>query len=132
MNKIKVGDIMKQINTPDEIISVDINDNIKQAVEKIIQKEVHRIIVKRNNNPEKILRVTDIDVKHLNEPIKQIFDKLDRVNIISIDDDIEKIISTQDSQPVSIVYDKLKPVGIITPSDISRYIKKQNVQDEIN
>ena len=38
MNKIKVGDIMKQINTPDEIISVDINDNIKQAVEKIIQK----------------------------------------------------------------------------------------------
>lgn len=124
VKSIKVRDIMNRINKPDDIISVDISDTIKTAAEKIITSGLHRIIVTQNMMPNKILRLSDIHLDRLNEPIEHIFNQLDPVNKVSIDDDIEKISSAQDSQPVSIVYDKSEPVGIITPNDVIRYVKK--------
>jgi len=126
MNKIKAKDIMNEIKSPDDIISVNIDDDVKTAVQKIVQNKIHRIVVKRNNIPEKILRITDIDPKHINIQIRQIFNQLDNVNIVSLDDDVEKVVSS-DTNPVSIVYNKSSPVGIITPSDISKYLNKQQL-----
>jgi predicted transcriptional regulator len=57
--------------------------------------------------------------------IKIIAPKLAPVNKVLTGDDIQKVISAQASQPITIVFNtSQKPVGIITPSDVLRYVKK--------
>lgn len=122
---IKIKDVMTSIDNPESIISVDVNDKIDTALKKFLVSGKNRIIVKQNKIPIKILRPSDVVSAKPTIKIMKILDHLDPINSASPDDDIQKVISMQDHQPVTIVFDKTSnPIGIITPSDIIRHVKE--------
>lgn len=122
---MKIKEIMTRIDKPENIISIDSNDKVGDALKKFQDSGKSRLIVQQDNVPYKILRMTDVVKNKANVRIEEIIKTLDPINRVSVDDDIQKVISAQDCQPVTIVFDTMnKPVGIITPSDILRYVKE--------
>lgn len=124
---MRIKEVMTRIDKPESIVSVDVNDKMNDALKKFRTSGKSRIVVEQNNIPIKILRLSDMVRFKPNIKINKIIQNLDSINRVSSDDDIQKVISAQDCQPITIVFDKTNnnPIGIITPSDIVRYVKEQ-------
>lgn len=121
---MNVDDVMTPIVTK-SLMSVNEDDKVSDALKKFQQSGKSRLVVQRGNMPDKILRITDISKLKSNTQIKKIIQNLDPINKVVSGDDIQKVISAQVSQPVTIVFDSSnKPIGIITPSDVLRCLKK--------
>lgn len=128
---IKVEDVMTPI-VPKSLISVKEDDKVRDVLKKFAESGKTRLIVQRGDMPDKILRITDITKVKPNMTIKKIIPNLESVNRVVIGDDIQKLISAKASQPVTIVFDTSnKPTGIITPSDVLRYLKSQTAKYNI-
>ncbi len=132
---MQIKDIMTRIEKPENIISVDVNDKMETAINKFKTSGKSRIIVSQNKDPIRILRVSDIVKFKPNVKIAKIVENLDSINRASPDDNIQKLIAAQDCQPVTVVFDKTNnnPVGIVTPSDVTRFVderKQEEVQTE--
>lgn len=115
---------MKPITSLD-LVSINADEKVSDAWKKFKkQSDISRLIVMENDNPIKILSMSDIGNVSQDKPIKEIFQKLDLVNIVHKGDNLEKTFSGNSSRPITIVQnDTDETVGIITPSEITRFAK---------
>lgn len=121
---IKVDDVMTRLSESG-LFKVTAKDTVSEALKVMKYGKKHRLAVYDEGRPRKILNVFDLGGNG-DDTIGAIFSGLPDIYFARTGDDFMDMINELDvSQTMTLVTDKRGEIaGIITPTDIQRYVKR--------
>ena len=118
MSKLKekketVDDYM-QVN----VITIGATDIVKNAVKKMDDHKLHKIIVMKNNKPKFIIKKWDILGVDGDVVITEIEDKLEQVQVIASGTVLTRVYNNLENKSALVISRNDEMVGVITSSDL--------------
>lgn len=124
---INVDDVMTRLSESG-LFKVTAKDTVSEAIKVMKYGKKHRLAVYDEGRPRKILNVFDLVdlIGKEDDTIGAIFSSLPDIYFARTGDDFMDMINELDvSQTMTLVTDKRGEIaGIITPTDIQRYVKR--------
>lgn len=116
--RIKVEDILN----PQDLVKVTLDDTVDDARKLIENSGKKRIVVvDHNNQPSKMLKISDIAGHKQDQKISEISDNLEDVVIAAPDDKLDYIQIGLTEDRLAVVLDQNKKyMGVVTATDVAR------------
>lgn len=100
------------------IIKIDIMDIVKNAITKMDDHKLHKIIVMKNNKPKFILKKWDVLGLDDNVVITDIEDQLEPAHVITSGTALTYVYTSLENKSALVISKNDEMVGVITSSDL--------------
>ncbi len=111
--KETVDDYM-QVN----VITIEVTDIVKNAVKKMDDHKLHKIIVMKNKKPKFIIKKWDVLGVDSDVVITEIEDQLEQVQVIASGTVLTRVYTNLENKSALVISRNDEMVGVITSSDL--------------